>query len=422
MATQIWYGSARAIAQVTRWTFGGTWETDDLVLVAIGSKTLTVTAGSTTITAIIDAVVTAFNNLSATDWPEFGEITASRTGSDLYLTADVAGVPFTATVTTTEANGSAADSQTIGAATAVTASAGPNHWDTAANWSTGTVPVNSDNVFVTGDAPAILYGLNQSGVTLASLVIDASFQQTIGLPEYTGTYREYRERYLRVGATALKVGQGPGGGSSRLRISVGSVQTTADVYGTGASADTGLEALVLVGTHASNAVNVVKGSVGIATEPGQTATVATLRVGTADSAASDTSVRCGSGVTLTDIVHAGGKLEVNGAFTTLVQTDGEVTARGSGAATTLSIDGGTFYDQTTGTFTTLLLGDGGAYDRTRDARPKTITNLTLNSRASFDAPFGNVTPTNGYKFNRCTPADLKKFNPGTHLTLTPSAF
>ena len=75
-------------------------------------------AGSTTITTIIDTLVTAWNALSSTAYPEFAEITASRSSSSLVLTMDStnAGRPFTCTVSTTETGGGAADSQTIDAA------------------------------------------------------------------------------------------------------------------------------------------------------------------------------------------------------------------------------------------------------------------------------------------------------------------
>ncbi len=139
-STRVWKGDAAAVAQVTTLTVGGTIEAGDLFKVTIGDKTLTVAAANTTAADVADQIVAAWNALTATTHPEFAEITAAEgSGGTLTLTADTAGKPFTVTPTTTEANGGAADDQTFTQA-ATTASSGPNHWDTAANWSGGAVP------------------------------------------------------------------------------------------------------------------------------------------------------------------------------------------------------------------------------------------------------------------------------------------
>src|SRR4051794_15444652 len=110
MGTVRWRGDAPAVAQVTAWVFGGTWETDDVVKVTINGKTVSVTTGSTVIATLLDTVVTALN---ASTIQEIAEITWSRSSSSLVGTCDTAGVPFTCTVSTTEAGGGAADAQTI---------------------------------------------------------------------------------------------------------------------------------------------------------------------------------------------------------------------------------------------------------------------------------------------------------------------
>jgi hypothetical protein len=227
MPTNIFTGQSPGVSQVTGWTFGGTWEVDDLVIVTINGKALSVPAGSTTIATVVDNVVTAYN-LSTI--PEFTGQTASRSGTtDLRLTADTAGVPFTAVLTTTEANGAAADTQTIGAATVVTASKGPNHYDDPGNWSLAAVPVNGDDVVFDFTSGSTLYGLAQSGVLLASLSCRPGWSGTIGLPIFSGTgtsgYRQYLPTKLATGATIVNIDCD----SSQVRLNTGTGASTWNV-------------------------------------------------------------------------------------------------------------------------------------------------------------------------------------------------
>src|SRR5262249_43097328 len=157
-----------------------TWEVDDVIRVTIGQKVYNFTAGSTVITTILDNLVAAWNGLDATSFPEFSEITASRSASTLVLTNDVPGRTMTVTLTPLEVNFAPADLQTIegvGVATTgtvATAASGPNDWSVAKNWSLGTVPATGDDVIIDIPIP-IFYGLAQSAVTLASLTIAATF-------------------------------------------------------------------------------------------------------------------------------------------------------------------------------------------------------------------------------------------------------
>src|SRR6185369_11363014 len=103
-------------------------------------------------TTIRDAFNASTNSL-------FTGITASATATTVVLTSDTAGIPFYCTVSTTETGGGGADAQTFSRAS-TTANAGPNDWNTDANWSTGAKPVNSDNVFFRNNAVDVKYGLS----------------------------------------------------------------------------------------------------------------------------------------------------------------------------------------------------------------------------------------------------------------------
>lgn len=427
MATVIWRGGAAKVAQVTAYLFAGTWEATDVVNIVIGNKALAVIAGSTTITTIIDTVVTAFNALAAVDYPEFtGEITASRSSNSLVLTANEGGKPFTATVSTTETGGGAPDAQTIdGAAssqgTNTIGPTGPSHWDSAANWSGGAIPADTDDVILQDSASDILYGLAQSSVDLASLTIKASFTGRIGLPDLsTGGYSEHRTKELTLGtATVVTVGEGEGQGSGFIRLNTGSNATAITVWKTGSALETAQPAFQWRGAHNSNTLSVYgEATVGVALGAGQTATLSALRVEDGGD------VECGSGVTFSTatITNAGGAVEVNSAFATLNQTDGTTTVRGAGAITTVNLDGGEFLHLGTGTVTTLNIGEdaGASFDGTATAI--TVTNCTVSPGWRFlRDPNKRVTWTNGVKFNR-TGVQTDQIDLGEHYTLTPSAY
>jgi hypothetical protein len=336
MATRIWRGDAVAIAQVVHLTVSGTWAQNDTASFTLNGKTFEVTIGTLVTTAqVATTLAEAWNGTAFTDTSasvditgggsaiaEMAEITASTDGSDLILTADTAGKPFDNPTTAETTAGDGA----LGSWSTTTSSDGPNDWSTADNWDGDTVPVNSDDVIIPEGAVSILYGLDQSAVTLASLTIEQGFTGTIGLPEVTASgYDEYRDTYLRVSATDLSIGEGNGNGSSRIKIDVGSNQTTANISNSGQVATAATPAILLKGSHASNAVNVLKGSVGIAALPGETATVATLRVGYLGNQESDSRVELGDGVTLTNIEQSGGQLGVRSNTTLITNSGGTIT-------------------------------------------------------------------------------------------------
>lgn len=427
MATKIWQGGAPAVAQVTDFTFGGTWEADDVVIVTIGTRSVSITAGSTTTNTVVDNVVTAWNSLSSSVYPEFAEVTASRSSSNLRLTADTAGRPFTVSVTTTEAGGGAADAQTIGSATTVTACSGPNHWDTAANWSGASVPVNSDDAVIESNDFDILYGLDQNAVDLTSLTIKQSFTGNVGLALVNtsgdANYYEYRDRYLKIGFTTLNFGQGDGAGCPLANINGDGTLYTANIYNTGESEDTNRPALLLLGTNTSNVINVNKGSVGLAYEAGTAIGAATVNVGYRDNAAGDSTVKIGSGATpLTAVNIRGGVVEINANSVTITMTDGELSLMGTMTVTTLNIDGGVVYQRSSGTITTANVGDGGTLDFRRDMRSRTVTTINVFSGATLLDPNQSVTFTNNIDLERCAIADVT-IDLGTNIKLsrgTPS--
>lgn len=160
---------------------------------------------------------------------------------------------------------------------AVTASSGPSHWDTAANWIPSGVPANGDDVrFEIGNSDC-LYGLLQTAVTLASLHVAMSWRAKLGLPRQNpGEYVEYRTCELTAGVTSLIVGIGDGSGPSKVAVNTGAVQTAITVRGSGGSSDSGQPAVLWRGSHASNAATILGGEFGSAPYSDQSAVLATF--------------------------------------------------------------------------------------------------------------------------------------------------
>jgi hypothetical protein len=374
----------------------GTIEATDNFTITVGSKSITVVAGSTSAATVAVSIVNAWNALGATLYPEFAAIVASDAGGGAFdLTARTPGVPFTVNLATTETGGGAADTQTF-TQTTPTAAAGGAFWNLPANWSTGAVPVTGDDVVIQNSANPILYGLDQSAVTLASLSVDQSFTGTIGLPRTNPAgYVEYREQYLRIGATTITIGRGEGAGSGRIKINTLAVQTTISVLNTGSAAENGLKAVLWKGTHASNAVRVTKGSFAAAAFAGETATLASLKEGYRSNVAGDSDVRLGPGCTLTScaITKLGGSLETNSSFSSLTQSGGETIIL-AGAPGTMTIQGGAVRYKSSGDYTAATIGNGGELDFRQDLQARTGGNTTLHKGSVLRDPGKTVTFTN----------------------------
>lgn len=427
MATHIWRGDAIPLAQTITRTLAGTWVQGDTIDIDLNGKIVTVTVGTEVTPAEVAALVAqAWNGESLTDSaalvsplsgggnvPEYTEVTAQVSGAVLTLIADTAGVPFDSPDMSTDSSAGE-----LGSWSTTVASEGPNHWDTVENWDSDTLPADGDTVVIPSGNVDILYGLNQSSVTLAELIIEQGFTGRIGLTEINvNRYDEYRGTYLQIGATLLSIGSGTGQGSQQIKLDLGSAQTSANITNSGISEFT--PAIQLKGTHASNVVNITKGSLGVAYLPGESATIATLRVGYLGNQANDATVTLGEGVTNTNVEQSGGVLVVYSASTSIQQTGGTLYVQG-GAHASILMDGGTCFYSSSGTLTTAKAGNAATLDFSRDMRAKTVTNCEVYASGSIRDPFGVVTFTNGIDVVR-TSLDKVSIDLGSHFTITPSA-
>lgn len=282
------------------------------------------------------------------------------------------------------------------------ASAGPNDWSIAANWSTGTVPATGDSVLITNTSASILYGLSQSAITLASLQIDNTFTGTIGNPDFnSSSYFEYRPTYLAIGATSVIIGQNGGAGSGRMRLNFGTVQTTISVYNTGTALDTGLTALQIQGSNSSNALYGYKGSVGVAVQNTESASFASITAGFITNQNTDFNFYGGKNLTLTTFNQNGGIATLNNSLTTHNATFGTLYFLGTGTIETSTLDNAKLVVYSTGTISNLNVGPKGVADFAKDARPKTVTNTTMYIGSTLNDPIKCVTYTNGIALSQC---------------------
>jgi len=409
MTTQNWIGNAGAVAQITTLTPASPSAGDRFNLTCNG-KTVSYLTAAGTVADVCNGLSAAISNAA---FPEFKEFAATNPGSTIVLTGTKAGLPFTVSLSVTT-SGSATFTQSTS-----TAATGPNDWANGANWSSGSVPVSSDDVYISTGAVPILYGLAQSSVTLASFNESQSFTGTIGLPTYNSSgYYEYRTKELQIGITTANIGQGStGSGSGRVKIDVGSVACTLNVYNTGQTLDSGNPSFIWHGTSSSNVVNINKGSVGISFFPGNTAQIATLNLGYVSNQNSDVQLVCGVGASIATINQNGGIVTLNNGATTITINGGTLSVLGSAGVTSLNIEDGSVIYNSTGTLATAIVTESGSLDFSQDQRPKTVTNPieVYGNSAKLNDPFQVV----GALVVDLEQSDnLDNINLGTNIKLT----
>lgn len=413
MATNYFLGTAGAVAQ-----------SDTVQITAFdGATTYKLTVGGVVISVVgnTDANTTATDlkdawNLSA--HPYTTAVTATVSTDTITLAADTAGVPF---IVTSSVSG---ETGTIGSVTSVTASAGPNHWGTADNWSGGAVPVTGDDTEVKDTNVNICWDLDQSAVSLNTLKIHQSYTGRIGL-DYrnfatsadgqtvsTTVKEEYRDIYLKIKLQAPAAGEsgtvrigetaGPArvAGSQRIMLDFDTAQVDAIVYNTATtSADTGRPVVRLLNNNSSSVIEVrnAPGGVGIADEvPGETTTVATIKI---SDNTTNSRVYVSSGTTYTTYTQDGGVNSIRGAaatVTTVSCNGGTLTTDGDFTITTGNVNGGTFYPnhvKAGGVAFTTINCNGGTTDSTQSRAARTWTTVNLEKGATLIVDGSVVTIT-----------------------------
>lgn len=421
MATNIFRGDSVAEAQINQ-VIPANCTIGNIFTLTCNTKSVSYTCSVATVANVTAGLVAAVL-VAQTTILEFNDFIPVDNTTSVSLTASIPGVPFTQT--SSAATGTGTPGCTLVTSTP-TPSEGPHHWDDEDNWSLGTIPVNTDDVVITNSSIDILYGISQASVTLNSLTITSTYTGNIGNLDInpTGNYYEYRPKYLAIGTTTCTIGEGSGSGSGRIKLNFGTVATALKVYGMAASPLTGIPALLVNGSNASNTVELFQGSHGFAIDPGSTANFPVINLGYINSSTTDVNVRFGSGCSLTTINQEGGIAEINSSFTTLNMRDGTTTVKGAAAGPTINFFGGTIYWMSTGAIGNVNgMTSTSTLDFTKDLSARSVTGkIFMNDGASLFDRFSTVTwPTvpNGLHI-----PDISKVNIdlGRNQIYTPTAY
>ena len=449
MATKRWIGNAIDVAQVTTWTVIDTWATADTVNVTINNKTLTLTVGTaSTVTDVATDIAAMINGTAAgtgytrtetgDNVPEFAKITASNVAGVLTLTADTKGVPFTVTITeTTAGDGSITENGDTTAAT------GKHFFDDADNWDTNAVPVDADDIIVENGDVSILYGLDQSGVTPASIKIKQNYTGKIGLPvvnidDPSNPYNEYRFTYLGIGAAAdatdmqITIGEGDGAGSGRIKLDTLDSDATIRIVNSGSRIESDVPAILLRGVDTESTLEIDKGDVGTGFfgDNGAAALYASIRLGWINDQIGDSTLEITQAFSsAVPIIQTGGTLILTaaGAYVSTLTIYGGETIAGILVTdiTTVTVESGVFDYRGSGTITTLVVGSDGVATFRHNQQGRTVANCNVYEAATVRDPARTVTWSNGIDLVHTSIYDADtpktKLDIGTHFTITPSA-
>jgi hypothetical protein len=395
MAINRFLGTADTVAQVDTFTPASVGIGDTFTLTTTGfdgsSNEITYTAVDTSATTVSGALIILWND--ATSSLQAG-ITATGTAT-VILTADAAGTAFQ--VASSASGGSATF---VRAATA--GNGGPSDYQSPANWSLGTVPGedtgdDTEDVYIEDSNVDILYGLDNTGATyyLQSMHVSRTYTGKIGHNGATGLVGDY----LKLETAKLFIGElfstTTASGSGRIKIDTGATQACSTiVYYTANPADQNKTAFRYLAANALSDIEEIRiGSVGIAAQTGETATIGNILVSFETSVGTDAKVEIGSGVTMDDLDCVGGETQLKCAAGVVGSRGGTLTTSGTGTITTLNVDGGEVRPASNGTITTCNLESGTA-DFTISAEARTVTTLNQNGgNLKYDKAF--VTITNG---------------------------
>jgi len=386
----------------TTYTITVTNEADGTYTVSVAGVT-SVNATATALAAAWNAATTAFCT----------GITASVAAATVTLTADTAGVPFYVASSVTGGTG------TIGAATTTTVNAGPKDYNSAENWSTSAVPTTSESVVIPAGSGAILYGLDQSAISINGFRVENGYDkdQRIG-----GTDGGYLKITLDTSSEFYFTGQ------ARAWINIGASDVDPVIVGTYVPS-TGQYGLRLKGSAVSDLYH-NGGNVGFGVDADDTTSecdvfhvsnVSGTSVLTIGKNVTDT-----AGTAHPDVIQDGGIVVAHCEIDNLTRYAGSYTQADSAAATVwaaVTIYGNDpVYANAAGTYaTTTLAGnsDGiGGNLTTQTVVAKTFTDVTVKSaRYIIDTRNGSAAYTNAIDFDQVNPAS-GTFNIGSNKKLT----
>jgi hypothetical protein len=304
MSTNVFRGTCPAIAQVwagevTTHIAGDTYTLTltDLDNGDTDALTYTVTSADTTVTLVAASIVAA---ILASGKPLFQRLTPSSgaVAGQVVLTAAVAGQPFS--VVATEGGGGSAAWQNDAN---VVASSSPNDYGLADNWTAGHIPTTAEDVVIPAEAPAILFGLNQTSPAIGSFTRRQGHALNIGRYQGPtgGTVGKLYPLRLHVGTGNVEIG----GSGGVVAIDCGADASIVMVDSSAVAPGDGLNAVYLRGT-ALDSPYVVNGNVGIGTWPGDAVTLKSG--GTLLVLGGDVTIGTSTVVTGVSLIHGAGSV------------------------------------------------------------------------------------------------------------------
>jgi len=298
-------------------------------------------------------------------------------------------------------------------ATCIWISTSSNDFNTAANWSSGSVPVAGDTVVFNGTGTAALTtNINQSTVAFAAIFIEQANAAQIGSLTTGGvaTYFQHAAPNVYIGQ---QTGNGSPTGSQLVLLDSGATSCAYAIYDSANSTAVNafLPPIQIKGSALT--LDITGGNVGLAVRAGETAT-ATINISQGGGVTvSSPALYLGTGVTLSSLKQDAGYVlnRTSNTVTAATINGGTYEYQGTGAHTTLTVSAnsnntGICYYSGTGTITTLNLD--GQFNRTRDGRTVTITNTTLSSGFSLfldNGVSGSTVFTNKPTLSGCSMSD-----------------
>lgn len=399
MATAVWLSGAQVVTQSVTWTVGGIYADGQVYRFLCGNKTVSYTSVSGDSNATVAAALYAL--LTASTVPaEFldAQYTYATATLAIGFAATTPGVPFTITAT-------ASGTGTL-TSSAVVASSGPEHYDTAANWSATAVPGNGDTIIFPAGSGPCRYGLDQSSITPATVKV---YSQVIGLPDRRGGttdgYPEYRAKSLAyTGFTTGVVGDPQVTAPTLIRLAVTGAPAhtlTVDTGDAGIAPPVATQPVVMVttGTGHAHVMRVISGNVGIACNPGEAARYDTLLFGTdapsgfRGATDADCRVVIGSGATVSGATATvyGGNVDCRAAVATValkaIRKGDAVWLQRDAAIATVTATGGTLDYRAASTITTATFtGPEAVLDVSGGSGAFAVTTPTVTAGAALVDP------------------------------------
>lgn len=349
-------------SQVDQVIVDGTFSGETFTLSIDGVQVAAYThSGSDTEVEIIAGLKASFDSSSKI---EALKRTATDNGNGtLNITARTQGEPFV--LTYNNPGGSANLTHTP-----IFSSSGPSDLNLAANYADAALVTSGDSLKIVSSS-AVLYGLDQSTVPLASLEIAGT--GAVGLPEAPIQIDLADSSDVNInttGVTYLKLADDSNVCPDSVNIIV--EQTATPTVGYGFYLETG-------GTNPIDSITVKRGFVAISEKLSDTTTnITQINQGYVTNQETDTKILVGNDIAgLTTYNKSGGSAILLSSCTTVRQNGGTMTIAEGAAVTTLYCLGGTVYLNSGETIGTAYVGKGAVLDLTKSAIAKTISSLIL---------------------------------------------